>query len=216
MQDKLYILPLRKADEPRRAPRHNLPAQLTSLIGREHEVAAACAHLRRPEVRLLTLSGTGGVGKTRLAFQIAANLLGNFADGVCFVSLAPISDLDLVLPTIAQTFDLKETPDWLPLEHLKAFLHQKHLLLLLDNFEQVIAVAPLLVELLRACPELKLLVTSRARLRVSGEYEFPVHPLAIPDRHHLPESEDLMQYAAVALFVQRAQAIKPDFQLTAD
>jgi predicted ATPase/DNA-binding CsgD family transcriptional regulator len=201
--------------EPEPAPAQNLPVQLTSLIGREQDTANAVAFLRRPEVRLLTLTGTGGVGKTRLAFQVAADLLESFADGVYFVSLAAIREPDLVLPAIAQTLGLKETPDRLPFEHLKAFLHEKHLLLVLDNFEQVIAVAPLLVELLRASPELKLLVTSRARLRVSGEYEFPVHPLAVPDRHHLPESEDLMQYAAVALFVQRTQAIKPDFQLTA-
>ncbi len=215
MQDKIHILPLRKVDEPGRASRYNLPVPLTPLIGREHEVAAACALLRRPEVRLLTLTGTGGVGKTRLALAVVTELRDDFADGVCFVSLASISNADLVLPTIAQTFDLKETPDWLPLEHLKAYLREKHLLLLLDNFEQVSAAAPLLVELLQACSELKMLVTSRVRLHVSGEYEFPVQPLTVPDPKHLPENDTLMEYAAVALFVQRTQAIKPDFQLRA-
>ncbi len=217
MQDKLYILPLRKADEPRRAPRHNLPAQLTSLIGREHEVAAACALLRRPEVRLLTLSGTGGVGKTRLALQIATELLHDFANGICFVSLAPISDTNLVLPIVAQTFGLWEVGDRSPLEHLKAYLYERHLLLLLDNFEQVVAASPLLVEMLQACPQVKILVTSRAVLHVSGEHEFPVPPLALPDPHHLPSppgGEALAQYGAVALFLQRAQAVQPDFQLT--
>jgi predicted ATPase len=143
MQDKLAIHPLREADAPRRVSRHDLPAPLTALIGREQEVAAVCALLRRLEVRLLTLTGTGGVGKTRLGLQVAAHLLEDFADGVFFVSLAPLSQPDLVLPTLAQTFDLKETSDWLPLEHLKAYLREKQVLLLLDNFEQVIAAAPL-------------------------------------------------------------------------
>src|SRR5207253_372611 len=106
-------------------------------------------------------------------------------------------------------------PDWLPLEHLKSYLHEKQLLLLLDNFEQVVAVAPPLVALLQACPALKMLLTSRVRLRVSGEYEFSVQPFALPDPHDLPEHAILLGYAAVALFVQRAQAIKPNFQLTA-
>lgn len=197
------------------APVHNLPIQLTPLIGREQEVAQAVALLHRLEVRLLTLTGPGGVGKTRLALQVAADLLEDFADGVSFVSLAPISEPDLVLPALAQSFGLKETPGWLPLEHLKAFLHDRHLLLLLDNVEQVVAVAPLLVELLQACPGLKMLVTSRLRLRVSGEYLFSVPPLAVPDLKHISEDETLLEYAAVALFVQRAQAIRPDFQLTA-
>src|SRR5262249_9734040 len=140
----------------------------------------------------------------------------DFANGVYFVSLAPLSQPDLVLPTLAQTFNLKETSDWLPLERLKSYLHEKQLLLLLDNFEQVIAAAPLLVALLQACPALKLLVPSRARLRVSGEFEFPVPPLALPDLHHLPEHAALREYAAVALFLQRIQALKPTFQLTAD
>jgi predicted ATPase len=156
----------------------------------------------------------GGVGKTRLGLHIAEELLNDFADGVSFISLAPITNPDLVIPTIAQTLDLKEALDWSPLEHLKAYLREKHCLLLLDNFEQVVAAAPALVELLQACLHLNLLVTSRAVLHISGEHEFPVPPLAVPDLKHLPDSEILSQYAAVALFVQRARAIKPDFRLT--
>jgi predicted ATPase/DNA-binding CsgD family transcriptional regulator len=195
-------------------PASNLPVPLTSLIGREQERAAACTLLRRPEVRLATFTGTGGIGKTRLALQVATDLLADFADGVCFVTLAPISDPDLVVPTIAQTLGLKDTGSQPPLEFLKASLSDKHLLLLLDNFEQVLAAAPQLSALLVACPHLKLLVTSRAVLHLRGEHEFPVPPLALPDLTPLPERETLAQVAAVALFLQRAWATKPDLQLT--
>jgi len=215
MQNNILLLPGRQAPaQPVWAAPNNLPAQLTPFIGREMEEAAVCSLLRRPEVRLLTLTGTGGVGKTRLAFQVAADLLEVFDDGAYFVSLAPISDPNLVLPAIAQTLDLKETPDRSPLEHLKAYLRTKQLLLLLDNFEQVAGAAPLLVELLQACPDLNILVTSRAVLHVTGEHEFLVPPLGLPDLAHLPESEALGQYPAIALFVQCARALKPDFQLT--
>jgi len=161
------------------------------LIGREQEVWVICDLLRQPEVRLLTITGTGGVGKTRLAFQIAQELLDDFADGTYFVSLAPLSDPGLVLPTITQTFGLRESADHTPLTLLQAYLRNKHLLFFLDNFEQVVTAAPLLVELLRTCPHLKILVTSRTLLRVSGEHEFPVLPLAVPDLKQLPESESL-------------------------
>src|SRR3989440_1215090 len=193
---------------------HNLPAQLTPLIGREQEIQAACALLEQPEVRLVTLTGTGGVGKTRLSLQVATDLLNDFADGVCFVPLAPISDPDLVLPTIAQTLGIKEAGERPFKDLLQAHLRDKHLLLLLDNFEQVLAAAPELSDLLVGCPQLKILVTSRAVLHIRCEHEFPVPPLALPDLTHLPESEALTQYAAVALFLQSAQAAKPDFQLT--
>jgi predicted ATPase/serine/threonine protein kinase/DNA-binding CsgD family transcriptional regulator len=193
---------------------NNLPAQLTPLVGREQEVTAVCTQLRQPEVRLVTLTGTGGVGKTRLSLQVAADLLTDFADGVCFVSLAPISNPELVIPTISQTLGLKENGDQLLLNSLQASLRDKQLLLLVDNFEQVLPAAPQLSELLTACPHLKLLVTSRAVLHLRGEYEFPVPPLALPDLKRLPGTETLSHYAAVALFLQRAQAVKPDFQLT--
>jgi predicted ATPase/class 3 adenylate cyclase len=193
---------------------NNLPAQPTPLIDREKEMARIYQLLRREDVRLLTLTGTGGVGKTRLGLETAAGLLNEFAGGVCFVPLATISDPDLVVPTIAQTLGVREAGDWPLLERLKAYLRNRRLLLFLDNFEQVLAAAPRLSELLQACPELKMLVTSRAVLHVYGEHEFPVLPLPVPDLSHLPESEALARYAAVALFIQHAQAVKPDFKMT--
>ena len=198
---------------------NNLPVQLTSFIGREQEVAAVCALLQRPEVRLVTLTGTGGIGKTRLSLQVATELLDSFADGVCFVPLAPVSDPAIVMNTIAHTLGQEHQPlrPHLPTEHteyLKAFLHDKHFLLLLDNFEQVVMAAPDLTDLLTACLHLKILVTSRAVLHVQGEHEFMVPPLAVPKGIHLLANEDLSQYAAVALFLERALAIKPDLALT--
>ncbi len=200
--------------EARRTARQDLPAQLTPLIGREQEVAAVCTLLRRPEVRLVTLTGTGGVGKTRLALQVATDLMDDFANGVCFIPLASIGDPELVVPTIARTLELKEIGQQSLPDLLKAYLQDEHLLLLLDNFEQVVTAAPKLLELLANCPYLKLLVTSRAVLHVSIEYDFPIPPLELPDLAHLPGREQLTEYAAVALFIQRAQAIKPDFQIT--
>src|SRR2546425_4600677 len=134
---------------------HNLPAQLTPLIGREQEIQAACALLGQPEVRLVTLTGTGGVGKTRLGLQVATDLLDDFADGVCFVPLAPISDPNLVVPTIAQTLGVKEAGEQPLSDLLPAYVRDKHLLLLLDNFEQVAAAAPRLSDLLSVCLHLK-------------------------------------------------------------
>jgi NB-ARC domain len=214
MNDNVFILPSRESAEPGRTPMYNLPVQLTSLIGREQEVAAACVRLRRSDVRLLTLTGTGGIGKTSLALRVATDLLNDFPDGVCLVLLAPISDPDLVVSTIAQTLGIKEVGARPLLDLLKAHLQEKHLLLFLDNFEQVVIAAPVLTELLETCPALKLLVTSREVLRLRGEQELSVPPLALPDLICLPPSESLSQYAAVALFIQRAQAVKPDFHLT--
>jgi predicted ATPase/DNA-binding CsgD family transcriptional regulator len=166
-------------------------------------------------VRLLTLTGTGGVGKTRLALRVATTLGEDFADGVCSVPLAPISDPVLVMPTIAQVLGLTEGGAGSFLVLLQAALRDKKMLLLLDNFEQILPAAPQLTELLAACPDLKLLVTSRAALHVQGEQEFPVPPLALPNLTQLPEPQVLADYAAIALFLQRAQAVTPAFQLTA-
>ncbi|MFL5807405.1 MAG: ATP-binding protein [Roseiflexaceae bacterium] len=166
-------------------------------------------------VRLVTLSGPGGVGKTRLALALAAALQDAFADGVWFVGLASIRAPDLVLAAIAQVLGVKENGGQPLIETLKIFLHEKQSLLVLDNFEQVEAAAPLIAALLASAPRLKALVTSRALLHLSGEHEFAVSPLAVPDLRRLPTADALAQYAAVELFVQRVQAMKPSFALTA-
>jgi predicted ATPase/class 3 adenylate cyclase/DNA-binding CsgD family transcriptional regulator len=194
---------------------NNLPVQLTPLIGRGQEVAAVQQLLQREDVRLVTLTGPGGTGKTRLGLQVAAELCDLFPDGVYFVNLAPLSDPAFVVLTIAQTLGIREVVGQPLLEHLKGELQQKQLLLMLDNFEQVVSTASQVTDLLAACPRLKVLVTSREVLRVRAEHEFAVPPLALPDPKHLPELAELSHYAAVALFLQRAQAMKSDFQVTA-
>jgi len=165
-------------------------------------------------VRLLTLLGVGGIGKTRLAIQVATQLRERFADGVCFVSLAPISDPSLVISSIAYEVGLQEAGAQPLVETIKAWLRDKQFLLLLDNFEQIVSAAPLLEDLLAACPRLIILVTSQEVLRLSAEQLFPVPSLTFPDLATLTEQEDLGQYTAVSLFIQRAQALKPDLQLT--
>jgi predicted ATPase/DNA-binding CsgD family transcriptional regulator len=214
MQDNIIVFPEPPPGNREHRAIQNLPPSFTPLIGREQEVEAACALLRRPEVRLLTLVGTGGVGKTRLGLAVAQVLLDDFADGVSFVSLAPVSDPARVLAAIAKALGLWEVGD-LPLEEqVRAVLSDRHLLLLLDNFEHLLEAAPQLLVLLASCPRLSMLVTSRAALHLSGEQEFPVPPLSLPDLAQLPEPQALAQLAAVRLFVLRAQAVQPAFELT--
>ena len=202
--------PLRTLD----AHANNLPVQPTPFIGREQEVQECLQLLCRDEVRLLTLTGPGGIGKTRLALQVAAQLSEVFPDGLYFVNLAPLHDPGFVVPTIAQALDLHELAEQPLLDLVKAFLREKQLLLLLDNFEQVVSAALQVAELLAACPQLKMLVTSRMALHVQAEQEVAVPPLCVPDPRHLPEVVALAQYDALALFIQRAQAVKPAFQLS--
>jgi predicted ATPase len=164
-------------------------------------------------VRLLTLTGPGGTGKTRLGLQVAADLLEDFESGVFFVPLEALRDPTLVASSIARTLGLQDRAGQVLLDSLRESLQDKQMLLVLDNFEQVVAAAPLVAELLAACPRLKCLVTSRVVLRLRGEHEFPVPPLDLPDPRHLPAMDTLSQYAAVELFIQRALALKPDLRV---
>jgi predicted ATPase/class 3 adenylate cyclase len=193
---------------------NNLPAQPTPLVGRERDLGEVCDLLRGEGVRLLTLTGPGGIGKTRLGLQVAAELLDELEDGVFFVALAPITDPSLVASAIAEPLGVVEAGDQPLEEGLKGYLRGKELLLLLDNFEQVLGAAPLVGELLSACPKLKVLATSRSVLRIYGEQEYPVPPLELPDHKRLPPVERLTQYEAVRLFIERAKAARPGFSVT--
>ena len=180
-------------------------------------MAEVCERLRSSEVRLLTLTGTGGTGKTRVGLQAAAEVLEEYEDGVFFVSLAAIIDSTLVAATVAGTLGVKETGGQPLLESLKDYLREKRILLLVDNFEHLLEAAPMVSELLSAAPNLKVLATSRIPLRLYGEHEFAVPPLTLPDPERaLPSVEDLIQYEAVRLFVERAQAANGDFRVTND
>jgi predicted ATPase/class 3 adenylate cyclase len=191
----------------------NLPTK-TPLIGREEELAQTADLLRADEIRLLTLTGAAGTGKTRLALHLAADLLEEFPEGVFVVELAATRDPSLVLPTIAETLAVRELPGQSLEETLAEYLHERRLLLLLDNFEQLLAGAPSLAELLAAAPHLKLLVTSRAPLRLAAEQEYAVQPLELPDAEHLPGVTALSEYEAIALFVERALRVRADFEVT--
>ncbi len=194
----------------------NLPVPLTPLVGREREVAALVTLLHQDSFRLVTLTGPGGVGKTRLALQVAANVIAAFPDGVWFVGLAPITDPDLIASAIARTFGIQEPGDESLVKRLKAYLRDKHLLLVLDNFEHVVEAVPLVADMLGGCPSLTVLVTSRTRLQLYGEREHVVPPLAMPDENEPRSVDDVLGSEAVRLFVARAQAVKEDFALTSE
>lgn len=198
------------ADRDRRLP--SLPIPATNLIGRESELAAATL-LLAGGVRLLTLTGPGGAGKTRLALAVAAGLVANYPDGVAFVDLAPLRDARLVPAAIARILGIGEAGGRSARELLLAHLRGRCSLLVLDNFEHLLAIAPLLTELLDGCPRLAVLVTSRAALRLRGERRFPVAPLAAPPAGPL-SMEAIAAAPAVSLFVERARAVAPDFTLT--
>ncbi len=209
----------RLADSPARLsePRpNNLPMQRTAFIGRDREEAALRELLGRADVRLVTLTGPGGIGKTRLALQVAAEIAGEFRGGVCFVPLSAVGEHGLIASTIAQALGARELANQSPQESLKEYLSavNQPVMLLLDNFEHLIGAAPIIAQLLTIGPQLKIVVTSQAPLHVYGEHEFPVPPLALPDPKSMPPLEVLSQLPAVALFVERAKAVKPEFALT--
>ncbi len=198
----------------RPGPMWKVPITFTPLIGRDKEIADICELLKNPDVRLVTLLGTGGIGKTRLSYQVAREMQPHFADGACSVHLVSVNEPDLVVPAIAQELGIQEVGAQSIFDRVKVALRTRHFLLVLDNFEQVVTAAPLIEDLLAGCPDLKVVVTSREVLHLDAEHEFPVPPLDLPDLSQLPGDEALTQYAAVALFVQRARAILPTFYLT--
>ena len=195
---------------PRTKPKHNLPTQLTSFIGREKPITEVTDLLS--ETRLLTLTGPGGTGKTRLALKVAEGLLDTFADGVCFVDLAPISDPEMVPSAIARALDIIESGDQPLMDALKRALGQRAMLLVLDNYEHLIRAASVVTELLAAAPNIKIMVTSQEDLRLKGEHVYTVPPMRLPDRT-TDDLDALEATESVALFVQQAQAVKTSFRL---
>jgi predicted ATPase len=194
----------------------NLPVPRTAFVGRERETATLCQLLSREDVRLVTLTGPGGIGKTRLALQVAGKSAARFADGICFVALSAVGERGLMASAIAQAMGARETGDKLPEEMLTEYVKAlpNPMLLLLDSFEHLVSAAPLIARLLTLCPKLKVVATSQAPLHIYGEHEFPVPPLALPDSKSTPSVEILSGLSAVALFVERARAVKHEFALT--
>jgi predicted ATPase len=195
---------------------NNLPVQRTAFIGRGHEAATLRQLLSRVDVQLVTLTGPGGIGKTRLALHVAADAAAEFPGGVCFVSLSTVSDPALIAATIAQTLGMRESGNQSSQESLKEYVSglDQPMLLLLDNFEHLVSAAPAITQLLITSPHLKVAVTSQAPLHVYGEHEFPVPPLLLPDLKSIPPLEELVRLPAVALFVERAVAVKREFVLS--
>jgi predicted ATPase/DNA-binding CsgD family transcriptional regulator len=194
----------------------SLPVSLTSLIGREQEVNSLRDLVRREDVRLITLTGPGGVGKTRLALRVAESIATEYPDGVWFVSLGPVRDPGLVASTIAQALGMRETGDRLIEAGIIAFLRDRRALLVIDNFEHVLEAAPLVSDLVSACPWITCVLTSRVVLLLSGEHEFPVLPLDVPVPSAGMAAERVAWTPAVRLFVARARAIQPSFEPTND
>jgi predicted ATPase/serine/threonine protein kinase len=195
---------------------NNLPVPRTAFIGREPEAAALRQLMGRDDVRLVTLTGPGGIGKSRLALQVVGEIAGQFPGGVCFVALSAVSEPGLIASAVAQAMALRETDNQPPLEKLKEHMGSlsQPMLLLLDNFEHVVSAAPVIAQLLTAAPKLKVLVTSQSPLHVYGEHEFPVPPLALPNPKSIPPLDVLSRLPAVALFVERARAVKHEFSLS--
>jgi predicted ATPase/Tfp pilus assembly protein PilF len=194
--------------------RHNLPNQVTQLIGRETKIEEAKSLISQSEIRLLTFLGSGGIGKTRMAMRVGKDVIDNFADGVFYMSLETINDFDLVAFVIAQTLNIREFDGKPPVYALIEYLKNKQMLLILDNFEHLISAADLVAELLKSSLSLKVLVTSRFPLNLTGEHQFTVPPLEFPKDHCNLEVNDAMEFSSIALFVQRAQSVKADFTLT--
>jgi len=191
-----------------------LPVPPTTIIGREAEVGEMRELLQKKSTRLVTLTGPGGTGKTRLALQVGIEMMDEFAEGVSFIPLAAVRDPNFVASSIAQSLGVKEAAGIPVFDTLREYLHNRETLLLLDNFEQVISAAPVVSNLLSTCPRIKIIVTSRESLRVRGEREFAVLPLALPESETQMSANDLLDYSSVALFVERAQAARSDFSLT--
>ncbi len=192
---------------------NNLPAQRTPFVGRGDEVTELCATLARRDTHILTLTGPAGIGKTRLSLQVAERMLPQFSDGVYFVELAAFNDPALVAPAIAQTLGLKELPGQAVVDSLRNFLHGRRMLLVLDNFEQVVAAGTVVADISAGAPYLKVLASSRELLHVQNEREYAVPPLSLPPRGAGPDAVRVSQYEAVQLFVQQACLARHDFRL---
>ena len=204
-------------DAPSESPaQHSLPSPPTPIVGRIHESAAALALLLDPEVRLVTLTGPGGVGKTRLALEVASSAMDAVPDGAAFVDLAPVRDPELVLTAIAQAINAPTAPEQTLRQSVVDSVQGKRLLLILDNFEHLAVAAPVIADLLTACPGLTILATSRTPLHIRAEHQFPVGPLALPDLEQVPPLDELARVPAVDLFLRRAQAVNREFSLTAE